>query len=95
MSDGVDSPIRPIANDNRPSDATSDCARGQTRELARRLSGTLEVLLLWRPEVDRVELCVRDGAAGTRLRIAVPSASAMDAFYHPYVYAVTTNALAA
>jgi hypothetical protein len=95
MSDGVDIPIRPIANDNRPSDATGDGARGQTRELARRLSGTLEVLLLWRPNIDQVELCVSDWADGTGFRIAVASADAIDAFYHPYVYAATANALAA
>ena len=45
-----------------------------TRELAKRLSGTVEVLLLWQPE-----------AAGFHLE--VPPAKAMDAFYHPYAYA--------
>ncbi len=31
-----------------------------TRELAQRLSGRVEVLLLWQPEADRVELSVHD-----------------------------------
>jgi hypothetical protein len=87
MADGVDIPIRPTTNDNGPPDATGECKRGRTRELARRLSGTLEVLLLWQPEIDRVELCVRDWAGGTGFHIAVASADAIDAFYHPYVYA--------
>src|SRR5205823_7029366 len=34
--------------------------RATTRELAQRLSGADEVLLLWHPEGDRVELAVRN-----------------------------------
>ena len=56
------------------------------RELAQRLSGTDEVLLLWHPESERVELSIRDLATGTALHLEVAPASAMDAFYHPYVY---------
>jgi len=58
-----------------------------TRELAQRLSGTDEVLLLWYPESDRVELCVRDVATGAGFHTEVAPASAIDAFYHPYAYA--------
>ena len=84
----------PIANEP-PLGATDNRSRGPTRELARRLSGTLEVLLLWLPRVNQIELCVRDRAADTSFRIAVASASAMDAFHHPYVYAASADALSA
>lgn len=57
------------------------------RELAQRLSGTDEVLLLWHPESDRVELSVRDTATGAGFQIEVARGKAIDAFYHPYAYA--------
>jgi hypothetical protein len=56
------------------------------RELAQRLSGTDEVLLLWHPESERVELCVRDVATGEGFQIEVAPGSAIDAFYHPHAY---------
>jgi hypothetical protein len=57
-----------------------------TRELARRLSGTDEVLLLWHPELDRVELSVSDLATGEGFHIEVAPGAAMEAFRHPYAY---------
>ena len=65
---------------------------GSTRELAQRLSGTAEVLLLWHPEGDWVELSLRDRAAGADCRVEVAPASALDAFYHPYAYAACSDA---
>jgi hypothetical protein len=64
-----------------------ECARVPTRELAQRLSGTVEVLLLWHPEIDRVELSLRDLATGAGFHIEVAPGNAIDAFYHPYAYA--------
>jgi hypothetical protein len=58
-----------------------------TRELAQRLSGTVEVLLLWRPEADQVELSVHDLATDAGFHLEIAPANAMDAFYHPYAYA--------
>jgi hypothetical protein len=58
-----------------------------TRELAQRLSGADEVLLLWRPESDRVELSVRDVVTGSGFHLEVAPGEAIDAFYHPYAYA--------
>jgi hypothetical protein len=58
-----------------------------TRELAHRLSGTDEVLLLWHPEIDRVELSVSDVTTGEGFQIEVAPETAMDAFHHPYAYA--------
>jgi hypothetical protein len=56
------------------------------RELAQRLSGTDEVLLLWHPESERVELSVRDLATGVGVYFEVAPGSAIDAFHHPYAY---------
>jgi hypothetical protein len=58
-----------------------------TRELAHRLSGTDEVLLVWHPEIDRVELSVSDVTTGEGFQIEVAPETAMDAFRHPYAYA--------
>ena len=58
-----------------------------TRELAQRLSGADEVLLLWHPDSDRVDVAVRNLATGADCRIEVAPADAMDAFYHPFAYA--------
>lgn len=57
------------------------------RELARRLSGTDEVLLLWHPDSERVELAVRDVTTGASFHLEIAPACAIDAFYHPYAYA--------
>jgi hypothetical protein len=57
-----------------------------SRELAQRLSGADEVLLLWHPAIDRVELSVRDLVSGAGFRVEVAPAHAIDAFYHPYAY---------
>jgi hypothetical protein len=67
--------------------AAGERMRAPTRELAQRLSGADEVLLLWHPESDRVELAVRNLATGADCQIEVAPANAMDAFYHPYAYA--------
>jgi hypothetical protein len=75
-----------VANDD-PAPEAGECVSAPTRELAQRLSGTVEVQLLWQPEIDRVHLSVRDLATGAGFDIAVPRANAIDAFYHPYAYA--------
>ena len=57
------------------------------RELAQRLSGTVEILLFWHPAIDGVELRVRDLATGESFQIEVAPGNALDAFHHPYAYA--------
>jgi hypothetical protein len=57
------------------------------RELAQRLSGTDQIRLLWRPEIDCVELSVSDVTTGEGFHIEVAPETAMDAFHHPYAYA--------
>jgi hypothetical protein len=66
---------------------TERAAGAQTRELAWRRSGTLEVLLLWHPRIDGVELSVSDVTTGEGFQIEVAPETAMDAFHHPYAYA--------
>jgi hypothetical protein len=60
-----------------------------TRELAQRLSGAVEILLLWQPGVDGVELSVRDLVTGAGFHFEVEPGNAIDAFYHPYAYAAS------
>jgi hypothetical protein len=57
------------------------------RELARRSSGTVEVILFWHPGTTRVELCIRDLATDVSFHLEVAPASANDAFHHPFAYA--------
>jgi hypothetical protein len=57
------------------------------RELAQRLSGTNEVVLLWHPDNERVEVAVRDRETGVGFALDVAPGRAIDAFYHPYAYA--------
>jgi hypothetical protein len=78
MTDRAPTLTRAVAKDDGPSPA---------RELAQRRSGTVEVLLLWHPESDQVELAVRDLATDASFHIDVAPGDAIDAFYHPYAYA--------
>ena len=72
--------------ENRPT-ATGERMSAPARELAQRLSGGDEVLLLWYPACERVELSIRDLATGAGFQLEVASGDAIDAFYHPYAYA--------
>jgi hypothetical protein len=82
---------RKIANDDCPWPAMGECSSAPTRELAQRLSGTVEVLLLWHREIDRVGLSVRDLSTGAGFHLEVAPANAIDAFYHPYAYAAMSE----
>jgi hypothetical protein len=74
--------------DRAASVATGEgCLSTPTRELAQRRSGTVEVLLLWEPSVERVELSVCDSATGSGFHVEIAPGNAIDAFYHPYAYA--------
>ncbi len=64
----------------------NDWTSSPARELAQRLNGSDEVLLLWYPESDRVELRVRDLATDVSFHLEVAPSDAIDAFHHPYAY---------
>ena len=86
MTDRAHTPGRAVARDDGPSPA---------RELAQRRSGMVEVLLLWHPKSDRVELAVRDLATDASFHLDIAPGNAVDAFYHPYAYAARREALTA
>lgn len=87
MADRAASAARAFADDDGPSAARVTCVSTPSRELAQRLSGTVEVLLLWYPETDQVEVSVRDLGTGVGFEIEVAPGNAIDAFDHPYAYA--------
>jgi len=87
MTDRAANPALALAKGGVLSLATGECLRPPTRELAQRLSGKDEVLLIWHPEIDRVALSVSDVTTGEGFHIAVVPETAMDAFHHPYAYA--------
>jgi hypothetical protein len=60
--------------------------KSTTRELAQRLSGSEEILLLWNCRDGQVELSVRDVETGIGFNLEVAPGNALDAFRHPYVY---------
>jgi hypothetical protein len=76
--------MRPVDGRAKRARASSD---EDARALPRRRSGTLEVLLLWHPRIDGVELSVSDVTTGESFQIEVAPETAMDAFHHPFAYA--------
>jgi hypothetical protein len=64
----------------------ADHTAESVRELAWRRSGTDEVLLLWHPGGDRVELALRDAETDAEVRFEIEPRDAIDAFHHPYAY---------
>src|SRR6516164_43912 len=95
VTDRTGSPASAVVAHNGPSDALSECVCAPTRELAQRVSGTVEVLLPWHPELYRAELSVRDIATDVSFHLEVASGDAIDAFYHPYAYAARPKTRAA
>lgn len=57
------------------------------RELAHRMSGGIEVSLLWDPSRDVLSVMVFDHFEGTFELVLDESDRAMDVFHHPYAYA--------
>jgi hypothetical protein len=58
------------------------------RELDRRQGDGLDVTLLWEPGSDHLYVAVADLRTRERFRIRVDAGRALDAFHHPYAYAV-------
>jgi hypothetical protein len=58
------------------------------QELAYRESDGIEIALLWNAAENRIVVQVADARGGGCFEVAVASDKALDAFYHPYVYAM-------
>jgi hypothetical protein len=56
------------------------------RELARRVSGGMEIALYWWAADNSTSIEVRHPDSGETLAFAVPPERALDAFYHPFAH---------
>jgi hypothetical protein len=63
------------------------------RELDRRTGDGIDVQLLWDPDTGRVSVAVADVHTGEVLQFGVDGRDAIDAFHHPYAYAVRDRPL--
>jgi hypothetical protein len=61
------------------------------RELAHREQDGLEVTLFWNPRSNEVAVEVVDQRDESSFRLPVAGARALDAFYHPYSYALAVD----
>jgi hypothetical protein len=57
------------------------------RELDRRTSDGINVLLLWNSVADEVVVVVRDTRSDESFEVQVAAADALLAFHHPFAYA--------
>jgi hypothetical protein len=55
-----------------------------SRELARRVSGGIEVALYWSPLDDSTTVEVWDAVSDETIVFGVPPERALEAFYHPF-----------
>ena len=58
----------------------------ERRELSRRRSAGIEVVLYWCDTTSAVTLFVLDERTGEAFEVEVDGARALDAFEHPYAY---------
>jgi hypothetical protein len=63
------------------------------RELARRVSGGLEVTLYWNSFDDSTSVEFWQHASAETFAFAVPREQALDAFYHPFAHLPTAYGL--
>jgi len=61
-------------------------AKPSRRELSRRTSAGLEVVLYWYDRTSAVTVSVFDERSGESFEVEVDGANALDAFHHPYAY---------
>lgn len=64
-------------------------ASTERRELAKRTGDGIEVTLYWNKPTDRVTIVVCDLRSDETLEFEIDGRAALDAFNHPYAYAVT------
>jgi hypothetical protein len=55
-------------------------------ELARRVSGGVEIALLWNRSDNSTSISIRHQAIDEPISFRVPPARALDAFHHPFVH---------
>ena len=60
--------------------------RHSRRELARRVSGSIEVTLYWHAEDNSTSIEVWRPTSGERFTSVVPREDALDAFCHPFAH---------
>jgi hypothetical protein len=56
------------------------------RELARRVSGGLEVALYWSADDDSICIELWQPATGEEITFGIAREQALDAFYHPFAH---------
>jgi hypothetical protein len=61
------------------------------RELDHRRSDGVSVTLLWNAETNRVSVSVVEERRDVAFEFAIRASDALDAFNHPYAYAVVAN----
>lgn len=61
-------------------------SRAKSRELAHRVTSTVEVTLLWRQIDNMLTLRLVEVGTGVEFEFGVRPEDALDAFNHPYVY---------
>jgi hypothetical protein len=62
------------------------------RELARRVSGDLEITLYWNALDNSTTIDIDEAATEETISFAVPGERALDAFHHPFAYRGATLA---
>jgi hypothetical protein len=60
--------------------------RAKSRELAHRVTSSVEVTLLWRQADNMVTLRLVEVSTGIEFEFGVAPEDALDAFNHPYAY---------
>jgi hypothetical protein len=59
----------------------------EQRELARRTSNGIEVVLFWQQDTDDLTVAVSDERSAMNFELAVAPDQALDVFNHPYAHA--------
>jgi hypothetical protein len=87
-------PVDPATSDPFASDSehTSPARACAERELDRRCSDGVEVVLLWNQVDTDLTVVVHDAATGSAFEFTVEGHEAYDAFQRPYVYAARPGA---
>jgi hypothetical protein len=84
-----------VITTRRPTVQTTTDSTYTVFELDRREGDGIVVSLLWDKSRDRTSIALSDERSDAELHFEVPSARALDAFRHPYVYAAREGLLPA